>query len=145
MIESLSNINSATPISECIRCGTCCKKGGPSFHIEDKYLIEKGIILSKYLYTIRKGEPAYDNVKEHILPAATDIIKIKGKKGSLACIFFDKKNTLEGLKNIIWYDTHFRLLIAEKGKIEPEMVDFLFGRPLTETIKMFGFKVEQER
>ena len=214
MIESLSNINSATPISECIRCGTCCKKGGPSFHIEDKYLIEKGIILSKYLYTIRKGEPAYDNVKEHILPAATDIIKIKGKKGSLACIFFykknnncriyekrpieckvlkcwdteeieklysknrltrkdllskvnglwdliedhhshcsyekikrlveiinkDKKNTLEGLKDIIWYDTHFRLLIAEKGKIEPEMVDFLFGRPLTETIKMFGFK-----
>jgi Fe-S-cluster containining protein len=36
-------------ITKCIRCGTCCKKGGPSFHLEDKMLIEKGIILSKYL------------------------------------------------------------------------------------------------
>lgn len=215
MIERLSNIRSTTQISECIRCGTCCKKGGPSFHIEDKALIDKGIILTKYLYTIRKGEPAYDNIKEHIHPAATDIIKIRGQKDSWTCIFFDeeknncriyqnrpieckalkcwdtrkieklysknrltrkdllskvnglwdliedhqsrcsyekikslveginkdkKKDALEGLKDIILYETHFRLLIVEKGMIAPEMVDFLFGRPLTETMRMFGFK-----
>ena len=41
----------AKPISECMRCGTCCKKGGPSFHHADKTLIEAGVIESKYLYT----------------------------------------------------------------------------------------------
>ena len=86
----MSKIKSTTPITECIRCGTCCKKGGPSFHLEDKMLIEKGIILLKYLYTIREGEMTYDNIKECLVPAASDIIKIKGHKDSLACVFFDE-------------------------------------------------------
>ena len=78
------------PISECARCGTCCIKGGPSFHHEDKELIDKGIILSKFLYTIREGELSYDNVKECLLPAASDIIKIKGQKDSWTCAFFNE-------------------------------------------------------
>ncbi|MGD8449723.1 MAG: YkgJ family cysteine cluster protein, partial [Desulfobacterales bacterium] len=80
-------------ITQCLRCGTCCKKGGPSFHLEDKILIEKGIILSKYLYTIRKGELFYDNIKECILPAVSDIIKIKGQEESWTCIFFNEKES----------------------------------------------------
>jgi len=203
-------------ITECIRCGTCCKKGGPSFHIEDKMLIEKGIILSKYLYTIRNGELSYDNVKESILPAASDIIKIKGQKDSWTCIFFNGKenectiydnrplecralkcwdtleiekiyfknrlarkdliSTIEGLwglvedhqkrcsyiklkifidalnkdkkdedfkgiLDIIEYDARIRELVVQNGGLDPEMTDFLFGRPITETIKMYGFKI----
>jgi len=62
-------------ITECIRCGTCCKKGGPSFHLADKHLIDKGIILSKYLFTIRKGELAYDNVRQELLPLSSELIK----------------------------------------------------------------------
>jgi len=187
--------------------------------MEDKNLIKKGIIQSKYLYTIRKGEPAYDNVKEHILPATTDIIKIKGQKDLFTSTFFEENdsnctiyenrpveckvlkcwdtreiekfysknrltrkdlifkikglwdlledhqsrcsyekikhlveainknktnNALEYLKDIIWYDIHFRLFVVDKGKIDPEMVDFLFGRPLLETMRMFGFKIKQE-
>ena len=203
-------------ITECIRCGTCCKKGGPSFHIEDKMLIEKGIILSKYLYTIRDGELSYDNVKESILPAASDIIKIKGQKDSWTCIFFNEKEnectiydnrplecralkcwdtleiekiyfknrltrkdlistieglwglvedhqkrcsyiklklfidalnkdkkdeTLKGILDIIEYDARIRELVVQNGGLDPEMTDFLFGRPITETIKMYGFKI----
>jgi len=203
-------------ITECIRCGTCCKKGGPSFHIEDKMLIEKGIILSKYLYTIRNGELSYDNVKESILPAASDIIKIKGQKDSWTCIFFNEKenectiydnrplecqslkcwdtreiekiysknrltrkdliSTIEGLwgliedhqnqcsyetlklfidalnkdkkdeafkgiLDIIEYDARIRELVVQNGGLDLEMTDFLFGRPITETIKMYGFKI----
>ena len=80
-------------MKECIRCGTCCKKGGPSFHHEDKMLIDKGIIPSKYIYTIRKGERSYDNVKECFLPASSDILKLKGQKGSWTCIFFNETNS----------------------------------------------------
>jgi len=79
------------PVSECRRCGTCCKKGGPSFHREDKALIEKGVIHSKYLYTIRKGEMAYDNVRQCLEPVSSDVIKLKGKGESWTCIFFDEK------------------------------------------------------
>jgi len=80
----------AKPISECMRCGTCCKKGGPAFHHADKALIDAGVIHSKYLYTIRKGELAYDNVKQCLEPVSSDVIKIKGKNKSLTCIFFDE-------------------------------------------------------
>ena len=203
-------------ITECIRCGTCCKKGGPSFHLEDKVLIEKGIILSKYLYTIREDELCYDNVKESILPAASDIIKIKGQKDSVTCIFFNEKENectiydnrpvecralkcwdtreieniysknrltrkdlistieglwdlvedhqrrcsyemlkffiddlnkdkkdeaLKGIFDIIEYDAQIRELVVQKGYLDPEMTDFIFGRPITETIRMYGFKI----
>jgi Fe-S-cluster containining protein len=203
-------------ITECIRCGTCCKKGGPSFHLEDKVLIEKGIILSKYLYTIREGELCYDNIKESILPAASDIIKIKSQKDSVTCIFFNEKENectiydnrpvecralkcwdtreieniysknrltrkdlistieglwdlvedhqrrcsyemlkffidalnkdkkdeaLKGIFDIIEYDAQIRELVVQKGYLDPEMTDFIFGRPITETIRMYGFKI----
>ncbi|MBO6003318.1 MAG: YkgJ family cysteine cluster protein [Mailhella sp.] len=36
------------------------------------------------------------------------------------------------------YDRQFRGLVAEKGRVRPEMLDFLFGRPLLKTIIMFG-------
>ncbi len=75
--------------TDCRRCGTCCKKGGPSFHHEDKNLIEEGSILLKYLYTIRKGETVYDNVKGTLQITDSDIIKIKNQKGSSSCIFFN--------------------------------------------------------
>ena len=211
------NIKQNTRITECIRCGTCCKKGGPSFHLADKHLIDKGIILSKYLFTIRKGELAYDNVRQELLPLSSELIKIKGKNNSNACIFFIEgekkceiyknrpveckalkcwdtreiekiysKNRLtrrdllfdvEGLwelvkdhqsrcsyekikkmlqkqddsnnaiqreiLEIIRYDTQIRHLVVKKGGMDSEILDFLFGRPLTVTIKSFGFNYLQ--
>ena len=203
--------------SECRRCGTCCAKGGPAFHHADKALIKDGVIHSKYLYTIRKGEWAYDNVKQCLEPASTDIIKIKGKNDSLTCIFFDESRSacaiyenrplecrtlkcwdtreledlytvkrltradliseIEGLwsliqdhqqrcnyeiiqklvaaingnpgdakarlklSEIIQFDTEIRKLVVANAGLEPELLDFLFGRPLTRTIKKMGLKV----
>ena len=200
-------------ITECIRCGTCCKKGGPSFHLADKHLIDKGIILSKYLFTIRKGELAYDNVRQELLPLSSELIKIKGKNDSSTCIFFNeskkkckiyknrpveckamkcwdtreiekiysknrltRKDLLFGIEGLwglvkdhqsqcsyekikkmlqkqdngkdaiqkeilemIRYDTQIRHLVVKKGGMDSEILDFLFGRPLTVTIKPFGF------
>ena len=205
------------PISECQRCGTCCKKGGPAFHHADKRLIEDGVIHSKYLFTIREGELAYDNVRQCLEPARTDIIKIKKQKDSLACIFFNEKESactiyenrpsecralkcwdtkaledlyakmrltrkdliseIEGLwglikdhqarcnyetirrlvnaiKNnqddkarkklveIIQFDTEIRKLVVAKAGLEAEILDFLFGRPLMETLRNYGLKVQ---
>jgi Fe-S-cluster containining protein len=219
MMSNGSKPKPDTTTIECRRCGTCCQKGGPSFHLEDKVLVEKGIILSKHLYTIRKGELSFDNVKGCILPASTDIIKIKGHKGSWTCVFFDEKNTectiydtrpmecrvlkcwdtreiekiyaknrltrkdlissieglwnlveshqkqcaydmltlfvdalntdkkdeaLKGILEIIEYDIKIRELVVRKAGLESDLTDFLFGRPITETIKMYGVKIEKD-
>lgn len=206
-------------MKECNRCGTCCKKGGPSFHLEDKTLIERGIIPSKYIYTIRKGERYYDNVKECFSPASSDILKLKGQKGSWTCVFFNETNNnctiyehrpleckvlkcwdireivriyaknrltrqdlissieglwelvkdhqercsygmltffidslstekkneaLKGILEIIEYDVKIRKLVVQKADLEPDLTDFLFGRPMTETIRIYGLKIKEE-
>jgi Fe-S-cluster containining protein len=207
----------ADPQNTCTRCGTCCTKGGPSLHIEDKALIADGVIQAKYLYTIREGEPSFDNVKGQIQPAETDIIRVKAKINSTTCTFYNepssgcriydrrpkecralncfdvkeildiyskdrltRKDLLEqaeglwdliqdhqqrcayrkirvivqfidpesvggrdekALLELIKYDASVRSLIVEKSSMDPEMLDFLLGHPLTETIKKFGFKV----
>lgn len=201
------------PVSSCRRCGTCCKKGGPGFHHQDKNLIETGMILLKDLYTIRKGERARDNVKGGLFSVPSDIIKIKSNEQG-ACVFFDGNGTciiyenrpsecralkcwdtrdieamysenrltrkdllsdIDGLWELIeehqsrcdceqiegWlnevnsdqkneaaekisqalqYDRHIRTLSVEKSGIDPEMTDFLFGRPLSESIPMLKTK-----
>ena len=76
--------------SSCIRCGTCCQKGGPSFHLADRFLIDQGIIPARSLFTIREGELALDNVRGVLMPADSDIIKIKGRGESWTCCFYDE-------------------------------------------------------
>ena len=214
-----SDPKSTAPVKDCIRCGTCCEKGGPALHQEDQMLIEKGRIPSKYLYSIRKGELAHDNVKGCLMPVASDIIKIKGKEDTWTCIFFDGQSKectiyhdrpgecralkcwdagelekmyaghrltredlvskVEGLWDlikehqarcdyekikkligdldgprqdrarkkileIIQYDAEIRKLVLEKGGLDPAMLEFLFGRPLVQTLPGYGIKVRQE-
>jgi Fe-S-cluster containining protein len=182
-------------------------------------LIDKGLIPSRYLYTIREGELARDNVKGRLMPVESDIIKIKGKEDSWMCIFFDdvsKKCTvyddrplecralkcwdtrelekiyanrrltrkdlvsqvkglwdliedhqtrcdykkiqdlikdLTGVKRtqarrklleIIRYDAEMRNLVVSRGGLDADMLDFLFGRPLTQTLVNYGIKIHQE-
>jgi Fe-S-cluster containining protein len=203
--------------TQCTRCGTCCEKGGPAFHAEDRHLIEDGSIHTRYLYTIRKGELVHDNVQGQLKPIVSDIIKIKGKGPSWECVFFEKKDKscrkydhrplecrllkcwdtreieavydkdrltrqdilagIEGLwelivehekhcdhdainralkdlhgslgkqaqvvlTNAIQYDSAVRQLVLENGNVEPEMIDFIFGRPLTVTLKAAGYTIQ---
>lgn len=44
----------------------------------------------------------------------------------------------KALVEVVEYDRAFRDLIVEKGNVRPEMLDFLFGRPLLYTVIMFG-------
>ena len=204
--------------TQCIRCGTCCEKGGPSFHVEDRHLIEAGTIHTRYLYTIRKGEFVHDNVQGQLKPADSDIIKIKGKSPSWECVFFQKRDKscsiydhrplecrllkcwdtrdveavyekdrltrrdilagIEGLWELIadhekqcahdtinrairdfhgvlskqaqeviagaiQYDSAIRQLVLENGNVTPDMIDFLFGRPLAVTLKSKGVDMDR--
>lgn len=81
-------------ITECIRCGTCCMKGGPALHGDDIKHIDSGIIPLTALYTIRKGELAYDNVNANggLIRQMVEIIKIKSPTDSKTCMYFDDAN-----------------------------------------------------
>lgn len=50
----------------------------------------------------------------------------------------------DSLSEMVGYDGHLRALITEKGKPEPALLDFLFGRPLTDTLPGFGLQAHQK-
>ncbi len=202
----------------CAQCGTCCEKGGPALHHEDWHLVEKGVIPLSHLYTLRAGEMAHNNVRGTLEPVPTDVIKIKKKNNTSACIYLDdeqknctiynhrpvecrtlkcwdtrdieklyakdrldRKTILQGkpefwdlvqdhqqrcdygrlekligqletehheealktLSEIILYDRNIRTLLVEKTSIDPDICDFLFGRPLTTTLKGYGVKLKE--
>ena len=206
------------PVSTCKRCGTCCRKGGPALHLEDKPLLDQGRIPLKHLVTLRAGQMVRDNVRGVLTPLSDDVIKIKGQPGADACLYFDgnrnrctiydhrpvecrvlecwntgaiealygrdrltrndllksakdlldlvrdhqsrcdytligrlidalktedKQRALEALSQLIHYDRHLRLLVAEQSDPDDDMTDFLFGSPLAVTLNAFGVRLTE--
>ncbi len=78
-----------TSRTHCIRCGTCCMKGGPTLHEEDGILFEKGILQRSHVYTLRKGE-VVRNIDDTLVVLEQEIIKIKGQLEAWTCMFYDK-------------------------------------------------------
>ncbi|MDF1578531.1 MAG: YkgJ family cysteine cluster protein [Desulfobulbales bacterium] len=74
--------------AQCQGCGTCCRRGGPTLHLDDINLAERGIIGVGELVTIRRNEPAYNPVRGKVLPSASEFIKIKGRGNTWSCLFF---------------------------------------------------------
>ncbi len=74
--------------TECDRCGTCCIKGGPALHHEDRTLLEHNQLHPEHLITIRKGEPVLSLAAVNSTPAPVEIVKIKGKRSEWTCLFF---------------------------------------------------------
>jgi hypothetical protein len=50
----------------------------------------------------------------------------------------------EALLEVIRYDSHVRRLTTEQGGMDGSMLDFIFGRPLVDTIKMFDLALIRE-
>lgn len=202
--------------ASCRRCGTCCKKGGPALHAEDRILVEKGWVPLASLFTIRQGEPFFDNIRGGIHPATTDIIKIKNrdrqcsfyKIAEKSCDIYEhrplecralqcwdtaeiervyadsrltRKDLLDGVEGLwdlvcdhqrrcpyeklyayrkgdgggnrelekvvlemIRYDDSLRNLVVRKTAMQEEMLEFLLGRPLIDTIRMFGLRLGKD-
>ncbi|HID29492.1 MAG TPA: YkgJ family cysteine cluster protein [Desulfobacterales bacterium] len=206
------------PRTHCIRCGTCCMKGGPTLHEEDTTLFTKGILKTSHVYTLRKGE-VVRNIDDTLFVLEQEIIKIKGQGEVWSCMFYDTNQRACGIYeqrpvecralkcwdlrdfneamaeprlqrrdlvkpddgilkiidnhdqrcayetmelavkelqgpnsgkavgeilDLLRYDHHMRPLLEEKLKVDPNAMDFFFGRPLTTTIRMFGLCVKQE-
>jgi len=51
------------------------------------------------------------------------------------------KSAADSLVKMVSYDAHLRALIIEKGRPEPALLDFLFGRPVSDTLPGFGLKI----
>lgn len=73
----------------CRRCGTCCERGGPALHDEDRQLIESGTVSRRDLVAIRNGEPAYDQRQVQVVPTAQEFLKLAGARGSWRCKFYN--------------------------------------------------------
>ena len=82
-----------TNISHCIRCGTCCIKGGPTLYKEDKKILLEGHISYQHLITIRKGEPAFTPLDDRPEPVKQELVKIAGKGKTWECLFYGKKES----------------------------------------------------
>jgi len=76
-------------IAGCIRCGTCCLKGGPALHEEDKDILLAGHIGREQLITIRKGELAFSPLSGKLEPVQKELVKIAGKGKGWSCCCYD--------------------------------------------------------
>jgi hypothetical protein len=54
------------------------------------------------------------------------------------------EEAVEQILDLLKFDYHLRPFVADKLALNPEEMDFFFGRPLTETITMFGLQVVRE-
>lgn len=71
----------------CSRCGTCCRKGGPTLRESDLNLLED--LPLRDLMCLRTGEPAFDPRVNAVRPLPGELIKIKGKGDSWECIYYE--------------------------------------------------------
>ncbi|MEW6541121.1 MAG: YkgJ family cysteine cluster protein [Bacillota bacterium] len=81
------------PRDSCIRCGTCCLKGGPTLHHEDKKLLLNGHAGYEHLVTIRKGEAVFDPVLGAPRPTGHELVKVRGKGNGWSCCLFDERSS----------------------------------------------------
>lgn len=64
--------------SECSRCGSRCREGGPALHDGDLLLFGSGCLSLENLVTVRRGELAVSPVSGQPEPVAKEFLKIQG-------------------------------------------------------------------
>lgn len=76
-----------------MRCGTCCLKGGPALHEEDKDILLAGHIRPAQLITIRRGELAFSPLSGKLEPLQKELVKVAGKGKGWSCFFYDTEKS----------------------------------------------------
>ena len=84
-------------------------------------------------------EGLWELIQEHEKQCAHDAINhaIQDLDGPFA------KQAQEVLAGAVHYDNAIRRLVIENGSVEPDMIEFLFGRPLTVTLKSAGYSIQR--
>jgi len=75
--------------TECLRCGTCCQKGGPALHGQDLALVRGGQLPLDNLITIRRGELAYSPLSDRVEPVLAELVKIRGTGQEWCCCYYE--------------------------------------------------------
>lgn len=75
-------------LSDCRRCGTCCRLGGPALHREDLALWNAGLLPPEALFTLRRGDWVTDNVAGGQGPSPEELVKLAPGPDGRACRFF---------------------------------------------------------
>ena len=83
----------AEPTSQCKQCGTCCRKGGPALHQEDREILRTGQIELKHLVTIRKGEMAFSPLTDTPQAIDRELIKTAGSNSDWTCCFYNEQTS----------------------------------------------------
>ncbi|MEJ2363430.1 MAG: YkgJ family cysteine cluster protein [Deltaproteobacteria bacterium] len=74
----------------CLRCGECCRLGSPSLHLEDAELLARGLISTRQIYTLRRGEPVSLNVEGKLGTLPSELIKFKEDQEQGYCRFYSE-------------------------------------------------------
>jgi Fe-S-cluster containining protein len=96
----------------------------PKLHRQD--VIENGVLLD--LIEEQEKRCSYAALDDHVRRIAEE-----GEKA------------VERVLELLKFDFHLRPFLSQKLGLRIEEMNFFFGRPLTETIVMFGLKVERQQ
>ena len=78
--------------THCLRCGECCRQGGPALHSRDLHLYRDGTLTRQVLITVRKGELVHHPLYDGVRPAGCELVKVKGKGSKWCCLFLDESS-----------------------------------------------------
>lgn len=78
-----------TSKTECDKCGTCCERGGPALHTQDRDLLASGVIGFTDFVTIRQGEIVVQPDTGKPEASEVELIKFQGQDGQWCCRFLD--------------------------------------------------------
>ena len=83
--------------------------------------------------------------KNEYIQAAIDAYADLGLKVMITELDIGRNDTPQReLAEIIKYDMEIRKLVVSRGGLDAEILEFLFGRPLTKTLPNYGIKVQQQ-
>jgi len=214
LLEVLREAGYATR-AECLRCGDCCRKSGPTLFVDDLRLFEEGLLLRNQVYTLRRGERvSLPDGGTMVLKDET--LKVRDNPETGHCLFLDddidrcqiyhgrplqcraqacwdtsdiehaitheerlsrahvvgpdepvakailaheshcalplladafaelaegNAQAAERIVDALAYDTELRPLLTEKLPLPADELDFYFGRPLIDVVRMYGVRV----
>jgi hypothetical protein len=85
-----------------------------------------------------------DTVLEGLMDQHEEKCGYKTIEAHVKRIASDGDRAIDTLIELLKFDYHLRPFISKKLDLEPNQMDFLLGRPLTESITMFGLKVVKD-
>lgn len=79
------------PRDRCRRCGTCCLRGGPALHTEDRDLLTAKHLVLAQLITVRMGERVFWPGAANPEPTNLELVKLQGRGGDWRCLFYSSQ------------------------------------------------------